>query len=971
MDHIKRKTIFTFLYILAAGLVGLAVIMMLYIGIEVDADYDVFTQKLQTLTVSYEDMVLDFFDAEDSLKDDLSIPARLTVSGIRADGSELEPGRYENGFIVQLTGDGSGRPDGLPDMDMTDDEIRAEFTDDEHALIWQSSLEGWIAAVKIRDDLYYMEFIPMDEQAEGFIGSVDIFGSLNALSKSTSFDYVLVSDYADDLDSEMPVIAATGEFRKDETLKDVGFRGKIRDEKASEEYGVVVRNKHLYLARPFTPEGTNSTYHALMLINLRSVMYRAFEQSGVQLFITLLIWITLCIWILSIIRLIRDKRLTQKELSHYSPRSVWHKVALYLTAGAIAVCLCAAFNGSLESMFLNTTYASSTLEGFFDRMDVAQEEVSVQQKVYNQKYERESRRIASLLNKYPELLNSSWLQEAADITGADYIMIYNADGREMISNSHYRGLALGTDESSATYDFRRLLRGVDFISHSNVTDEVTGLTRDLHGTSLRFNSTDNAYGAMIIAVDPETLNITESVDEDEIAASITGAHELCLGIDPETEEIAVTSNKDYAGMDIKSIGLSSLPLTSTFMGTMNVDGTEYYGVASQYHNDSLIYYFAKEKSFISDTAWPFALNSTLVYIVMSAFLALILLSGFNQKNIDNHSASDTEGAEEKGPADDEGTESKKSSNASWWSMFSLFDSNAAPARKAFSAAQIMLLAFVLFIAFSLFRARATSAADDSVIDFIAHRRWESGFNFFAIAAVLYTFCALIAILVVLKLLSMLFAEFMNERTATVWLLIINTLNYTVLVAFVFIALSFLGVNTRAIFASVSLAGLALTLGAQGFIADILAGITTVTDGTYQVGDTVEIGGFRGEVSRLGMRSTTVIGKGKSVRTIRNSTIGDVTNFSRMNSWYGLTLTISSAVPLDSLETILREELPEVGQKYSKIISGPEYRGVESINGDKTTILILTECKQDDYSSVSRTVNREVLRILRNHDIKML
>ena len=57
MDHIKRKTILTFLYILAAGLVGLAVIMMLYIGIEVDADYDVFTQKLQTLTVSYEDMV--------------------------------------------------------------------------------------------------------------------------------------------------------------------------------------------------------------------------------------------------------------------------------------------------------------------------------------------------------------------------------------------------------------------------------------------------------------------------------------------------------------------------------------------------------------------------------------------------------------------------------------------------------------------------------------------------------------------------------------------------------------------------------------------------------------------------------------------------------------------------------------------------------------------------------------------------
>ena len=171
-------------------------------------------------------------------------------------------------------------------------------------------------------------------------------------------------------------------------------------------------------------------------------------------------------------------------------------------------------------------------------------------------------------------------------------------------------------------------------------------------------------------------------------------------------------------------------------------------------------------------------------------------------------------------------------------------------------------------------------------------------------------------------------------------------------------------------ASVSLAGLALTLGAQGFIADILAGITTVTDGTYQVGDTVEIGGFRGEVSRLGMRSTTVVGQGKNVRTFRNSTIGDVTNFSRMNSWYGLSLTIPSSVSLDELEVILNEELPKVAQPSSKIISGPQYRGVESINGDKTTILILTECDQDDYNSVSRLVNREVLRIFRQHDIQM-
>ena len=120
-----------------------------------------------------------------------------------------------------------------------------------------------------------------------------------------------------------------------------------------------------------------------------------------------------------------------------------------------------------------------------------------------------------------------------------------------------------------------------------------------------------------------------------------------------------------------------------------------------------------------------------------------------------------------------------------------------------------------------------------------------------------------------------------------------------------------------------------------------------------------------------MRNTTLIGQGKNVKTFRNSSIGDVTNFSRMNSWYGLTLTIPSSVQLEEIEMILKEELPPIGKKSDKIISGPEYRGIESINGEKTTILILIECKQDDYHSVSRLVNREVLKVFKEHDIKLL
>ena len=415
-------------------------------------------------------------------------------------------------------------------------------------------------------------------------------------------------------------------------------------------------------------------------------------------------------------------------------------------------------------------------------------------------------------------------------------------------------------------------------------------------------------------------------------------------------------------MNRAEIGMADVPLTSTFMGTMNVDGTEYYGVSSQYRNDSLIYYYAEKKSAIYSHVWSFARTSTIVYLVLTILLSLILLKGFNQKSFEKYSVIESE---------EELFLHKNISDSPWWDMFKLFDKEAAPFQKALSVVQIMMFIAIVAIAFSLLRARTSSGQVDTVVEFIAQRRWEYGLNAFAIATVLYTFCALAAVLALLRFLSMMFAGFLSARSQTICLLIINTLHYLALIIFVFVALGFLGVNTRAILTSVSLAGLALTLGAQGFIADILAGITTVTDGTYQVGDIVEIAGFRGEVSRLGMRNTTLIGQGKNVKTFRNSSIGDVTNFSRMNSWYGLTLTIPSSVQLEEIEMILKEELPPIGKKSDKIISGPEYRGIESINGEKTTILILTECKQDDYHSVSRLVNREVLKVFKEHDIKLL
>ena len=57
--------------------------------------------------------------------------------------------------------------------------------------------------------------------------------------------------------------------------------------------------------------------------------------------------------------------------------------------------------------------------------------------------------------------------------------------------------------------------------------------------------------------------------------------------------------------------------------------------------------------------------------------------------------------------------------------------------------------------------------------------------------------------------------------------------------------------------------------------------------------------------------------------------------------------------------ILDRELPEIRNRVKKIISGPVYKGVESIGKDSFKITLFTECREEDYRRVQRQVNREI------------
>ena len=70
----------------------------------------------------------------------------------------------------------------------------------------------------------------------------------------------------------------------------------------------------------------------------------------------------------------------------------------------------------------------------------------------------------------------------------------------------------------------------------------------------------------------------------------------------------------------------------------------------------------------------------------------------------------------------------------------------------------------------------------------------------------------------------------------------------------------------------AVAGLAATLALQSTLQNIIAGIFMIRDHTLRLGDSIEIGGMKGRVVKLGFRTTWLKDEGGSVVIVSNNTL---------------------------------------------------------------------------------------------------
>ena len=122
------------------------------------------------------------------------------------------------------------------------------------------------------------------------------------------------------------------------------------------------------------------------------------------------------------------------------------------------------------------------------------------------------------------------------------------------------------------------------------------------------------------------------------------------------------------------------------------------------------------------------------------------------------------------------------------------------------------------------------------------------------------------------------------RQKTISRLLENVFNYTLYFFLVYCILSILGLPVSSLLAGAGIAGVAIGMGAQGFLSDVINGFFILFERQLDVGDEVVLTNgpitVSGKVVSVGIRTTQLRGEDQALHFVPNRNITVVSNFSR-------------------------------------------------------------------------------------------
>ncbi|SFM24138.1 mechanosensitive ion channel family protein [Shimia aestuarii] len=211
----------------------------------------------------------------------------------------------------------------------------------------------------------------------------------------------------------------------------------------------------------------------------------------------------------------------------------------------------------------------------------------------------------------------------------------------------------------------------------------------------------------------------------------------------------------------------------------------------------------------------------------------------------------------------------------------------------------------------------------------------------------------------------------QTRVATLLPLIRNITLVAIAIIAGMIGLSAIGVDVLPLFAGAGVLGLAIGMGSQTLVRDVISGVFFLLDDAFRVGDFVDTGVAIGTIERAGIRSLGIRHTEGALHTVPFGEIKTISNHSR--DW--AIFKMDFRVPFETDTDSLRKKFKVLGQQLSEdpvhghlFVEPLKSAGVVRMDESAMIVRAKFKCRPGEQFQLRRVVYEAVRRMFREEGI---
>ena len=210
----------------------------------------------------------------------------------------------------------------------------------------------------------------------------------------------------------------------------------------------------------------------------------------------------------------------------------------------------------------------------------------------------------------------------------------------------------------------------------------------------------------------------------------------------------------------------------------------------------------------------------------------------------------------------------------------------------------------------------------------------------------------------------------EQKAKTIRTILTSIVKYIIVILVLLAILSVFGINVKSIVAGLGITTAIIGLAFQDLAKDIIAGISIVTENQYEIGDTIEVEGFRGEVVFLGLKTTRIRNFKGATKIIANHKMDSIINYSMHSSLAVIDVDVSYETDIDKVEKTLTELSEKIYNKIPKATGKMEFLGIDDLSDSSVVYRVTLETLPMAHIEVERVLRKEIKKAFDENNIKI-